>query len=218
MGNWTQNGLSAVAQIVQGLISYVSVGTGLGVLQTSLVSGTPYTSLTLQAGLPAALSVGQSLTVTDGTNVQLVTVASPGASIGATSIPVNSFTPTETFTAGAAAIARTPSAADTQLDNEPSGCRVPTAAASGGSNPGESLISGYFDGTQPSGPYVEVGYWGGPGVDSGPPNFTPIPNGGTLFARDVVFWPHPLTDGVYTINGKQVQIIDTIMFQLDGTL
>lgn len=201
MGLWTNNGLTLLATAVQtpgaqAALTYAGISPGCGVLATSLVGGTPYTAVALAAPLPATLASGQSLTVTDGTNMETMTVAAAGALAGATSIPINSFTPVHTYAAGAAGVCPTPSASDTALYNETQ--RVPVAAASAGGTPGESLVSAYFDGTQPTALYLLVGYFGGSGA-------TGSTGTGTLMAEDIVVWSHTLNT-------------DTFMYQADGII
>jgi hypothetical protein len=70
-------------------------------LSSALTAGTPYTSLPVVA-LPQAITQGSSLIVNDGTGqtALIVTVASPGASAGATTLPISSFTPAVAYPAG----------------------------------------------------------------------------------------------------------------------
>src|SRR5579859_5475199 len=143
---------------VQAAITYVEVGTGCGTLATGLTSGTAYTTLALDAALPANVAAGASLTITDGTNTQTVT-CNGGASAGASSIPVTSFTASSTFAAHTTGVAVAPQATDLALYNAVA--RVAANAGSAGANPGESLNAGYFDGTQATGVYMQVGYFGG---------------------------------------------------------
>jgi hypothetical protein len=198
---FTNNGLILYATALQTpgaqvAVTYVSIGTGLGTLASQLTNGTSYTSLSLNAGLPIALVAGQSLTLIDAnSDSQTVTVATGGAAQGATSIPVNSFTANATYATGSGVVT-TPAGSDAALNNET--VRIAAPAGVNGATAGESLNSGYFGPSTPSGTYVEVGYWGGSTATSGLGT-------GTLLARDIQFWAHTLNQDSYT-------------FQLDTTL
>ena len=173
---WQTNG-------AQTAITYVALGLGCGTLASPLTSGTPYTAVPLASGLVAALSVGQSLTLIDsGGDTATLTVASPGASIGATSVPINSFTPSVNFAAGSG-VTTTPAATDLSLFNEV--YRLAALSGVAGATPGESLNAAYFDPSTPAATYVEVGYFGGSTASSSAGT-------GTLIARDVQFWAHTL--------------------------
>lgn len=189
-------GLNALAAQVQTLITYVAVGTGCGTLNGALTAGVAYTSLPLNAGLPAALASGAQLTVTDGTNSETVTVATGGAAQGANVIPINSWTPAHSYAANTTGVCPTPQTTDLQLYNET--YRVPANAGSAGANPGESLNAAYFDPTTPTGIYLEVGYFGGSTA-------TATANSGSLVARDLQYWNH-------------TQNVDSASFQLDSTV
>lgn len=67
-------------------------------LTTALISGTAYTSLAVQA-LTQPISSGESLLIGTGSTTQTVT-ASASAAVGATSIPVNSFTANAAYAVG----------------------------------------------------------------------------------------------------------------------
>jgi hypothetical protein len=110
----------------------------------------------------------------------VVTVASPGAAMGATSIPVTSFNANANYTTGAG-VTTTPAATDGALFNET--CRIAATPGVAGAQPGETLTSAYFDSSTPSAIYVEVGYFGGSTATS-------ALGTGTLLARDVEFWSH----------------------------
>lgn len=201
MGQWTQNGLILVATAVQNAsadvaIAYVGISPGCGTLSSAITSGTPLTALPLSAGLPLALSSGQGLTVTDGTNSETVTVTTGGAAAGAISIPINSWTPAHSYAATTTGVCPTPLSTDTTLYNETE--RAAISAASAGATPGESLVAGYFDGTQPTALYLTVGYFGGTTA-------TATTGTGTLMANDILVWQH-------------VQYNDTQMYQGDGTI
>ncbi len=162
-------------------ITYVSVGTGAATLTAALSNGTNYTSIATTA-LAVNLSAGQLLTIFDGLgNVQSVTVASPGASIGANSVPVNSFTAAVNLAIGAGVVT-TPALTDIAMNAE--SYRLATTPGVAGANPGESLSPGYFDpSVAPTALYLEVGYWAGSTAGAGLGT-------GTLFARDFLFWNH----------------------------
>lgn len=200
MGVWTNAGLTLVATAVQSpgvncAITYAALSTGAGTLATAL---TPVatTSLPLDAPLPANLGAGAGLTITDGVNTDTCVVGAGGASAGATSISVNSFTPAHSYAAHVTAVAPTPLATDTGLYNE--SVRIAANLGAAGATPGESLNAAYFDGTQPTGVYVLVGFFGGATATS-------ALGTGILMGEDVQFWNH-------TLNA------DSDMFQADSTL
>src|SRR6185312_12085570 len=138
MGLWTNAGLTLVATAVQSnsasntAISYVSISPGCGTLSAAITASNVYTALALDAPLVVALSSGQTLTVTDGSNSE--TVVTTG-------------------------ICPTPLATDLTLYNET--VRVAANAGAAGASAGESLNAAYFDGTQATAVYMLVGYWGG---------------------------------------------------------
>jgi hypothetical protein len=197
---FTNGGLTLIATALQTAsanvaITYVAIGTGAGTLSGAVTSGVPLTSLPLDATLPANIGAGASLTVTDGTNSETVT-CNGGASAGATSIPINSWTPAHNYAAHTTGVAPAPLAADTGLYNEMQRVSANTGVA--GASPGESLNSGYFDGTQATAVYMQVGYVGGSTA-------TASANTGTLIAEDIQYWNH-------TLNA------DSATFQLDSTI
>lgn len=200
----TNTGLTLLATALQtpgaiAAITYVDVVPACGTLASALTSGTPYTALTIDTGLPVSLSTGQGITITDGTNSFTATVASPGASSSATTIPVNSVTPANNYAAHTTAIGLTPAVADTGLYNgSAAGIRVAANVGVAGANPGESLNNGYFDATQPTAIYISVGYFGGSTATS-------TPGSGVLVAEDVQYWNHTLNN-------------DSVSFQLDSVL
>jgi len=75
-------------------------GSGGTTLRSGLTSGTPYTSLPVNA-LPNAMATGDTVTIGSGATTQDVVVAAPGAAVNATSVPVASFTASATFATGA---------------------------------------------------------------------------------------------------------------------
>jgi hypothetical protein len=203
MTNWatyTNAGLTLLATARQSngadvAVTYVGIGLGCGTLASALTSGTAYTSLTLAAALTANLAIGQTLVlINNAGNSVSATVASPGASAGATSIPINSLTPTNTYSSGSG-VTTAPAATDTALFDET--YRIAAIPGSPGANPGESLNNTYFDPSAPSATYVEVGYFGG--------TASATPGTGTLLARDAQLWQH-------TMNA------DSASFQLDTKL
>lgn len=197
MATWTNNGLALAAQSgVQNTVAYVAIGTGCGTLATALTSGTAYTALALDAPLPVSLAASTPLTLTDGTNTQTVTVGGSGAAQGVTSIPVSSFTASANFAAHTTGVCPTPRATDLTLYNEQ--VRVAANPGTAGATPGESFNSGYFDGTQPSALYLQVGYFGGSTATSSA-------NSGTLMIADIQYWSH-------------TQNVDTNMFQADSVI
>ena len=179
----------------QTAITYVDISPGCGALASGVTQGVAATALPLAAALPATLASGQSLTVTDGVNSETVTT-SGSVSAGATSIPITSWTPAHSYAANVTGIAPTPTASDVALYNAT--VRVAASAGSAGSNPGESLSSAYFDGTQATSVYMAVGYYGGSTA-------TTTLGTGTLIAEDIQYWSHTLNN-------------DSASFQLDSTV
>jgi hypothetical protein len=183
MAVWTNAGISQAAVAgVQNGVTYIAVGTGCSTLASALVSGTPYSSLTLNAGIPAPLATGTVLTITDGVNTDSATVASPGQNIGDTVITLSGYTAANNFAINVTSVTPTPLATDLALYNEIA--RVPANPGVAGATAGESLTSGYLDGTQPTNVYVQVGYFGG--VASA------TLNSGTLMIEDIQYWSHTL--------------------------
>ena len=200
MGLWTNNGLILIATALQSpganvAPSYVGISPGCGTLSGAIASGVAITSLPLDATLPANLSSSQQLTVTDGTNSETVTTSGT-VTAGATSIPINSWTPAHNYSAHVTGVCPTPLASDVALYNETQ--RVAVTAAAAGASAGESLLSTYYDGTQPTAVYLLVGYFGGASATS-------ATGTGTLMAEDIQFWNH-------------AQNQDTFMYQGDGTI
>jgi hypothetical protein len=200
MGIYVNSGLDAIAAAMQTGASctwdYVGISPGCGTLKTAISSGVAITTIALNTGLPAPLSAGQSLTITDGTNTETATVAAGGAAQGATSIPINSWTPAHSYAINVTVIAPTPAATDTALYNET--VRVAIGNVAAGASAGESLFTVYFDGTQPTGVYLLVGYFGGASATSSTGT-------GTLMAEDTVYWNHVVNS-------------DSNMFQADAKL
>jgi hypothetical protein len=200
MAVWTNGGLTLLATAVQTpganvAITYVAIGNGAGTLSGAVTAGVPITSLALDATLPANIAASASLTLTDGTNTETVT-CNGGATAGANSIPINSWTPVHNYAAHVTAVTPTPLAADSALYNEL--VRVGATVGVAGASPGESLNSGYFDGTQATHVYLQVGYFGGSTATSGLGT-------GTLIAEDTQYWNH-------TLNA------DSSTYQLDNTI
>lgn len=204
MATITNAGLNLMAAALQTLgapspaITYVDIVPGCGTLSAGLSSGVPITSLSLDVGLPVALVAFQQLTVTDGTNVFTCSVSGAGAALNATTIPITSATPGNNFAAHTTGVTLTPNAIDLALYNNAAGIRLAANPGVAGANPGESLNTGYFDGTQPTGIYLAVGYFGGSTA-------TTTPGTGTLIAEDVQYWNHVLNQ-------------DSASFQLDSTI
>ena|SRR5579875_1772570 len=199
---WTNAGLDLVATAVQtagvsAAVTYVAIGVGCGTLATALTNGTPTSTLTLNApGLPANIASGTVLVITDGVNEDQATVASPGASAGATSIPLTGYTPANNYAANTTGVAPLPLASDVALYDEVA--RVPANTGVAGTNPGESLNSGYFDGTQATNYYMQVGFFGGSTASA-------TLGSGTLMIEDIQYWNH-------TINN------DSNTYQADNTI
>lgn len=199
MAVFTDNGLTLIATALetngaQVATTWVAVGTGCGTLQTALSNGTNYTALQLDLGIPANLASGQSLTITDGTNSQTVTTSGT-VTAGATNIPVTSFTASSNFAAHTTGVAPTPASTDLTLYNEI--VRVAALPGVAGASPGESLVSAYFDGTQATNLYMQVGYFGGTASST--------LGSGTLIIEDVQYWNHTLNS-------------DSATFQADSTI
>jgi len=200
LDTWTTVGRNLTATANQSAsanaaMTYVGISPGCGTLGSTLALGTVYTSLSLTGTLPANLANGQTLVITDGTNSQQV-VTNGAATAGASTIAVVGFSASFAFAASVTGIAPVPQAADIALYNETA--RVAVLAAGAGSGAGESLISGYADGTQPTNIYVAVGYFGGASATSSTGT-------GTLMGAGIQFWNH-------TIN------TDTFMFQASATI
>jgi hypothetical protein len=200
MAVFTNTGLTLIATAVQtpgvnAAVTFVSVGGGCGTLSAAVTSGVPLTSLPLDGTLPANVAASAQLTVTDGANFETVT-CNGGASAGASSIPINSWNPAHNYAAHATAVAPTPLITDTAIYNEL--VRVGTTPGVAGASPGESLSSGYFDGTQASKVYMQVGYYGGATA-------TATLGTGTLVAADIQYWNH-------TVNA------DSATYQLDSQI
>lgn len=188
----TQAGLTLLASAlinsgVDASISYVAIGTGAATLSSGLSSGVPIISLPVNA-LPAAIAAGQSLTIIYSTYTDTVTVTNAGAAVGATSIPINSWTPAFSYPSGSGLV-NTPAVTDTALQAEVT--RAEVSAGTVGANPGETLVSGYFDPTTATGTYLEVGYYGGV-------NASLTPGSGILVARDLMWWQHTVNVDSYT--------------------
>lgn len=200
MGKITNAGLIllATAQQTPGVnaaFTYVAIGTGCGTLASALVSGNTYTTLALDAGLPADLADNTALTLTDGTNTQDVTV-NGAALAGATSITVDSFIASSNFPAHTTGAVPSPTAGALTLFNETA--RVAVSANVAGATAGESLAAGYFDGTQATAVYLEVGYFGGDTASG-------AADSGALIGLDTAYWDHILNT-------------DTNMFQADSLI
>lgn len=183
----TSAGLNVIAAAMQGVtgaaaspsVTYVAVGTGAGLLSAALTNGTVYTTLSLQAGLPANIASNQSLTIVNGATSQTVTTNGTQTA-GATSITVNSFMASANFAIGSGVV-NTPAATDTQLQNET--LRKTVSGVIDGAGAGESLFSMYIGPTDlASMTLLEVGYFAG--------NASGSANSGTLLARAIYWYPH----------------------------
>lgn len=184
---WTTVGLNLAATPLQSTsanaaIRYVAISTGCGTLAGALTVGTVYTTLPLDATLPANLGSGVNLIITDGINSQVV-VTNGAATAGASSIAVVAFAASANFAAHTTGVAPQPVATDIALYNE--SLRVAILSSGAGSAAGETLASGYMDGTQASGVYLLVGYFGGASATSSL-------GSGTLMGEDIQFWNHTL--------------------------
>lgn len=109
-------------------------------LTSALATGSPITSLPVNA-LPLALTSGQSVVVSTTSNSQIFTL-SVGAAAGATSISVNSATPTFAFPIGSNVVYL---AAATGSWTKPAGCtvvQVTCIGGGGGGGSGDTAASG----------------------------------------------------------------------------
>ena len=164
-------------------ITWIALGTGAGLLATGLTNGTAYTTLSLQAGLPFAIANGQSLTVMNATNTQVITLA-VAANPGDTTLTVTSFTANFSYPVNSGVV-NTPAATDTALQNEI--FRKAISAGITGAAAGEVLITLYVAPTDSPGfTFLEVGWYGG-NADSGT-------NDGVLMARALYWYVHTATD------------------------
>jgi type II secretory pathway pseudopilin PulG len=75
-------------------------GSGGTTLKSGLTSGTTYTALSVNA-LTNAMATGDTVTIGSGSTTQDVIVASPGAAVNATSVPVTSFKANAAYASGA---------------------------------------------------------------------------------------------------------------------
>lgn len=81
----------------------VGVGQKLGTLTTTLNAGTSYSSLTFAGGLTRGVFSGQSFVIYTPNAVRSETVtATANANVGATTIPVQAFTPSQSYAANTA--------------------------------------------------------------------------------------------------------------------
>src|SRR6185437_12464545 len=112
LATWTTVGLSLVATAAQSssanaAITYVGISKGCGTLASALSISVTYTSLTLDAPLPANLSAGQILVITDGSNIQTV-ICNGVQTAGASTLNVVSFLATATYSAHTTGVAPLP--------------------------------------------------------------------------------------------------------------
>lgn len=180
----TSAGLTRLASLLQADIAYASIGTGTGLLNAALTPGQTYTSLSVQAGVPAAgLAAGTALTLVNGTQSQdlVVSTFTPG---GTSSIPVQSFAANASYPVGSGLLT-TPQASDLQLQNEV--YRKPITNVVQGAQPGEVLATAYWAPTDaPGATYLEIGYWAA--------DATTTLGSGTLIARAIYWFPHTSSD------------------------
>jgi hypothetical protein len=191
----TNAGLNMIRDAMLGRLTspqvyYLGVGTGLTTLSAGLTSGNAYTSLSV-AALPLAVSSGQSLTLTNGTNSQVVT-ASANASVGATTIAVTSFNANYSYPATSTAIVNTPAATDTLLQNEQ--FRKYYATVLNGSAQGEGIMRCYL---APQDALIQIAEFGWFATSTATSTF----NTGVLVARAV----YSLSTGVKT-NLQSIQV------------
>lgn len=198
---WTTVGRNLVAGAVQSAsntaaMTYIALSPGCGVLASALNLGNSYTSLTLTANVPVSLAAGQTLVLTDGTNTQTVVTSGSVTGGTTTAIPVVAFVASANLAINVTGVAPQPRTNDVSLYNET--LRAAAYAGGAGAAPGETLTQGYFDGTQASGVYMMVGYFGGSTASS-------TLASGTLMVEDIQYWNH-------TIN------IDTMSYVADSTV
>lgn len=172
---------------VKAAVDYVDFAPGAGTLSSALVSATPYASLSLDGTLGANIAGGATLVITDGVNTDTATVAGGGASAGASSIPLTGYTAGHNFAAHSTTVTPQQSVNDIALYASVGAVRVAANPGAAGAGAGESLLSGYFDGTQPAAVYIQVGYFGGSTASA-------TPGTGTLICEDLEYWN--LTAGV----------------------
>lgn len=168
-------------------VQYVALGTGCGVLGTGLTNGQAgITALAMAAGIPFALTNGQSLTLMNGLSSQVVTTT--GAAQGATSIPVNSFTANAAYPASTSSVTPTPLATDTTLHNEV--FRKAITSVANGANPGEGLINGYISPQDTTGTVIsEVAWFAGTSASA-------TANSGVMIGRGLYNHQHTNTESI----------------------
>jgi hypothetical protein len=191
----TNNGLNMVRDALLGRLSnaqvlYIGVGTGLTTLSSALTASNVYTVLSV-AATATSIASGQSLTLTNGTNSQVVT-ASANVSAGATSIPVTSFTANFSYPATTTAVVNTPSVNDTQLQNEQ--FRKLYSTTLNGVAQGEGITRCYL---APQDALIQIAEFGWFASSSA----TSTPNSGILVARAI----YSLSTGVKT-NLQSIQV------------
>ncbi len=179
-----------LGRVTNAQVLYLAVGTGLSSLTSPLASGTAYTALGV-AALPAAVTNGQSLTITNGIYSQAVT-ASAAAAIGATTIAVTSFTANYSYPITTTGVVNTPAATDTQLQAE--GFRKGYTTVLNGAAQGEGITRTYLAPQDALIMIAELGWFAGATATS-------ATNSGILVARQV----YSLGTGVKT-NLQSVQV------------
>lgn len=167
-------------------IHYVAVGTGCGTLATGFTNGqTGITALAMNAGIPQPLANGLSLTLMNGASSQVVTT-SASVAVGATSIPVTSFTANAAYASGATSVAPTPAATDIELHNETFRKAVTIQSAPGN---GQALTTLYLAPLDANSVLAELGWFAG--VTAGP-----SANSGVLIARTLYNHNHTTLESI----------------------
>lgn len=190
--NLVRDGLIGATTNTQ--ITWVAVGSAPCTLTTGLTSGqTGITALAVTA-LPFAVTASTLLTLVSGTTTQQVTVTGTGASSGATSIPVVSFTSAAAFGMGTA-VMTSPAATDLGLNSEQFRKQVTTQSQVG---TGQGQTTVYLAPSEATTFTIqEIGWFGGATASS-------AANSGILLAR--VLYNTSKTN----LESLQVQRIDTL--------
>lgn len=177
--------------------TYIALGSGTGTLASALASGTTYTALSLNGGIPANLTAGQSLTLVNGISSQVVTLGS-NATAGATSLTVTSFTATFNFPINTTSVVTTPASTDTTLQNEQTRASSNFVSVAGAAH-GETITSVTYQPTQANGFVIaEVAWFTGTTASSSA-------NTGTLLGR-----------AVYSLGTGAKTTLQSIVLQFDN--
>lgn len=172
-------------------VIFMALGDGLCIVNSNLVNGTAYTSLAT-TGLTKAITAGESLTLTSSIHTQVITAAA-NASIGATTISVNSFVANFNYGTVPTSLISTPLVTNTVLDHER--FRVAYATGQAGSAPGEFDMTIYVSPNQANNFVIaEIGFFD----DS-----SGVTDAGVLLAR-----------GPFSLGTGQKTTLQSIQFKL----